>query len=90
MEVEEFFGYYDLYGEEDGEWVDEIYEEDEVDIFYVGEDVVINGDFDILEVWGGELILIVVDGSLSVNGKMWYFYYVIGDVDFDFLWMNVR
>ncbi len=90
LEVEELFGYHDPYGEEDGEWVDEIYEEDEVDIFYAGEDVVINGDFDIPEVWGGELTLIVVDGSLSVNGKMRYSYYVTGDADFDFLWMNAR
>lgn len=91
LEVEELFGYHDPYGDDDeGEWVDEIYQEDDVDIFYAEGDVVVNGDFTIPEVWGGELILIVVDGNLAVNGKMSYSYYVTGNAKFDFLWMNDR
>lgn len=91
LEVEELFGYHDPYGDDDeGEWIDEVYQEDEFDIFYADADVLINGDFDIPEVWGGEMILIVVDGDLSVNGKMRYSYYVTGDTSFDFLWMNGR
>lgn len=89
--VEELFGYHDPYGDDDeGEWVDEVYQEGDVDIFYAEGDVVVNGDFTIPEVWGGELILIVVDGNLSVNGKMSYSYYVTGNAKFDFLWMNGR
>lgn len=90
LEVEELFGYHDPYGEEDREWVDELYQEDGVDIFYAEDDVVVNGDFDIPEVWSGELILIVVEGNLRVKGQMRYSYYVTGDATFDFLWMNAR
>lgn len=90
LEVEELFGYHDPYGEEDAEWVDEVYEEDGIDIFYAEDDVVVNGDFEIPEVWGGDLILIIVDGNLVVNGKMRYSFYVTGDASFDFLWMNGR
>ncbi|MBX2871272.1 MAG: hypothetical protein KTR30_04210 [Saprospiraceae bacterium] len=91
LDTEELFGYHDPYGEGDeGEWVDEIYAEDGINIFYADDDVEIDGDFDIPEVWGGEMVLIVVDGDLSVNGKMRYSYFVTGDASFDFLWMNGR
>ncbi len=91
LEVEQLFGYHDLYGEGgEGEFVDEIYVDDEVYIFYADQDVHISGDFKIPETWGGDQILIVVDGNLTVEGKMNYSYYVTGEATFDFLYMNVR
>ncbi len=90
LEVEQLFGYHDSYGDDDEEWLDEVYTEGGVDIFYAEGDVVIDGDFDIPEVRGGELVLIVVKGSLQVNGKMFYSYYVTEDARFDFLRMNGR
>jgi len=91
LEVENLFGYHDLYDEgEEGEFLDEAYEEDYFAIYYADRDVVIQGDFKIPEAAGGEMLLILVNGDLTVSGKMYYSYYVTGNATFDFLDMNNR
>lgn len=91
LEVEDLFGYHDLYDEgEEGEFLDEVYEEDYFAIYYADQDVVIRGDFKIPEAAGGEMLVILVNGNLTVHGKMYYSYYVTGNATFDFLDMNNR